>query len=347
MPAAVIGTSSCESRPASPIRSVLLIVNPRSGRGRAGRMAGELVEALRGAGLAVQRVDLGTPEAARLVAAGADVEESGAGVAALGEGGSVAAVVVGGDGTVHSCAGLLARAGIAVYHVPTGTENLFARQFGMRAAAGAVVEALRRGRTMAVDVGECAAADSVRSESEDGGGARDAAPPRAFLVVGSVGFDAGVIHRLAAARRGAISHWSYVGPIARELMQHRAPVFSIDVDGRRVVEGVRGVAIVANCRQYAMRIDPAARAEMNDGVLDLVFFPARWLMSVSAWAVLARLRLHHRRSALVTARGREIHVKATGGRAVLQLDGEAVGRADATEGAWRFTIRPSALQVLA
>lgn len=340
---------------ASPaIRAVLLIVNPRSGRGRAARVAARLVDRLSAAGLEVHRIDLGTPEAARLT----DAADASAGLAPGGD--ASAAVVVGGDGTMHSLAGLLARTGTPVYHVPTGTENLFARQFGMRAAAPAVLRALRGGRTTMVDLAECAPIpfgppdtpdpSHPRAGTLEGDASerpRGAAAPRPFLIVGSVGFDAGVIHRLAAARHGAISRASYLAPIARELLTHRAPELSIVVDGRPLVSESRGLALIANSRQYAMRLDPAHRADMNDGLLDLVFFPARRLAALTGWAVLARLRLHHRHGAIVLARGGDIRIQAADGRAVLQLDGEAVGDREATQGAWRFGIRSGALRVLA
>lgn len=340
---------------ASPaIRAVWLIVNPRSGRGRAGRIAARLVDHVGAAGFEVRRIDLGTPEAARLTAAeNAENASSGGRLAPDG----AAAVVVGGDGTMHSLAGLLARTGTPVYHVPTGTENLFARQFGMRAASAAVVCALRTGRTTMVDIAECAPIppDAVAPSDPLAGAPPPtaderppgAAAPRPFLIVGSVGFDAGVIHRLAAARRGAISRASYLGPIASELFTHRAPALSITVDGRQLVREARGLALVANSRQYALRLDPAHRADMHDGLLDVVFFPARRLAALTGWAVLARLRLHHGRAGFVAARGRDVRINAADGRAVLQLDGEAVGDRESTQGAWRFDVRPGALRVLA
>jgi diacylglycerol kinase family enzyme len=149
------------------------------------------------------------------------------------------------------------------------------------------------------------------------GGRRDEFP---FLLMCGVGPDAGVIERLTALRKKAIGHMAYVEPVAREILSPRLPRLTVEVDGARVVDGRHGMLIVANCRQYGARLDPAERASMTDGKLDVVFMPCRTSLGAVWWCV--RLKMGLRGSGRGYWQGREVVVKAIGA-AVYQLDGDA------------------------
>lgn len=63
-------------------------------------------------------------------------------------------VVGGGDGTIATAAGLLARTGIALGVLPLGTTNNFARSLGLPMDLAAAVAVLRNGKVADVDLGE-------------------------------------------------------------------------------------------------------------------------------------------------------------------------------------------------
>lgn len=216
--------------------------------------------------------------------------------------GAAALVCVGGDGTLHYALRDAAEAGVPVCVVPFGTENLFARQFGMRGGKS-LADRLRGAEVQEVDLGRVARGGEARL----------------FAIMVSMGPDASVIHRLARVRRGPISHLSYARPALAEAAAPALVPLRVEVDGRLIVDGRHGVLVVANSRQYAARIDPAAEASMTDGLLDVVFMPARTALGVVAWAARARLR---RMGNAVSARGRNVQVKAVGGAS--QVDGEAL-----------------------
>lgn len=216
------------------------------------------------------------------------------------------AVVVGGDGAVRLVGPLAARAGAAIYHFPCGTENLFAREFGMTRSADQLVAALERNRCCEVDMGT--------------------ANGRPFLLMASVGFDAEVVHDLAARRRGAISHLSYVGPMLRLVRSWRPAVLRVEVDGRAVVSDERGCVIVANSRQYASRLNPAGEAKMDDGLLDVVWLPMRNVGDVLDWAARLRLGRAHAEGRLGLWRGREVVITAETAQRY-QVDGDVGGAA--------------------
>jgi diacylglycerol kinase family enzyme len=91
-----------------------------------------------------------------------------------------------------------------------------------------------------------------------------------------------------------------------------------------VLEGARGTLVVANSRQYALRIDPARRADMSDGLLDLVFLPGRGAASMALWGLRCRLRRPIERRGAVYLTGREVRITSEE-PAPYQIDGDSPG----------------------
>ncbi|MFM7261216.1 MAG: diacylglycerol/lipid kinase family protein [bacterium] len=274
--------------------SVVILFNPVSGSGRALAAAERLAQGLRAAGVEVRLL----PTERR--AAHAWLTPALAGARAL--------VVAGGDGAVRMSAVEAARASVPLWHAPCGTENLFARTFGMTSEPADVARALAVGRTAQVDLG--------RADDES------------FAIMASVGFDAEVVHFLAARRTGAISHLSYVRPILELARSWRANHLAWEIDGEREQLG-HGMVVVGNMRAYGVRLNPAAEAVHDDGLLDAVFIPAHRAMDLLAWAPLLRLGLAHRLPDWVAAHGgghrmrRGARIELTADPAArLQLDGD-------------------------
>jgi diacylglycerol kinase family enzyme len=136
----------------------------------------------------------------------------------------------------------------------------------------------------------------------------------------SIGPDASVVHRLDRRRNGPISHRSYIRPILAEAIRPVLPRLTVHADGVEVIRDEPGLLVVANSRHYALRADPAPRANCSDGLLDLVFFPASSATRVAFWLVRARLRLTR---GCTQARARVVTISTSDQRARLQVDGEA------------------------
>ncbi|XHC26255.1 MAG: diacylglycerol/lipid kinase family protein [Phycisphaerales bacterium] len=227
---------------------LVIVFNPISGRGEGPRLAQVLQRELgtRGDGHEVVLFEVG-PAAVRrdLVPVLEGQPEPGANSKRTHPADGL--IVIGGDGTVHSCAKPAAVTSTPLYHFPTGTENLFAREFGMdrdlrtvRAAIDNLMQHELAGRPMPrIDLAECNG--------------------RSFLLMASVGVDANIVNRLCRKRTGRISHFSYAPHILAELIRPWSRPMTITVDGQTVVERRKGMAVVANSRQYAMRVDPAQR----------------------------------------------------------------------------------------
>ncbi len=309
---------------------VVVLFNPRSGRGKAVGAAHELVRGLTQAGHTVALLE--TKPASESTEVAQALRDAGGAAAAL--------IVVGGDGTVLSASAFAVESGAPLYHYPMGTENLFGRAFGMTGTIDDVLKALCNHeerlasgqQAPVVDIGVCNG--------------------RAFLVMASVGFDANVVHRVARRRGTSISHMSYVPHILREcLAPHSRPV-TIRVDGREVVAGRCGMVIVANSKHYAMRSNPARNADMTDGLLDVCFMPTRHPLTAMLWLQRAKWGMHMDSKQAVHVRGECIEVTTTGSALPFQLDGEAPPPLDEAAGhnapttPMTLTVRPGALPVL-
>lgn len=289
-----------------------MLQNARSGRGRAPAAVAVAAAALREHGHEVSSLVVGESHG-RL----AD-ELPGAGLL----------ILAGGDGTVHKAAEHAIRHRVPIYHLPCGNENLLAREFGMSCEAGRLVRAVSGGNIIQVDVGHAC---------EPGAGAS------LFVLMCSLGPDAGVIERLTSSRIKANGHSAYLGPVFRELLRPRLPMLRVRVDGRSMVNGERGLLVVANCRQYGFRVDPAHLASMTDGRLDAVFMPCRTSLGALRWLARARQGRHAAHPALRYWRGHEIVVQAQG---PYQLDGDAPATGSHLYGELTLTLQPRALDIL-
>ncbi len=294
---------------------LVLVFNAQSGRGRGRAAATAAADHLRSAGHDVTSVQL-SPELTQ-----ADLIERARGAGAL--------IAMGGDGTVSFVVGAAVAADVPIYHAPLGTENLFAREFQMRVEPEAIGRAVAAGRVRRIDLARCAG--------------------RQVLLVVSFGPDAGVIHRLARVRRGAISHRTYAGPILAELRQLAFTRHTVTVDGAAMECAEPSIVIVANSRQYAGRLDPARNARMDDGLLDVVILPYRTRAGLMGWAPRLRLGPEAVRKSILRRRGEHVRVEAINGPLVGQIDGEAIeptalapGEAALAE----ITIEPGVVPVL-
>lgn len=293
---------------ASNVVSIAVVFNPVSGSGRAASVARRLERELRASGRGVTLVESRPGRATDWLERPLE--------------GAECVVVAGGDGAVRLVAKRVAERRIPLWHAPCGTENLFARAFGMRACAKEILAALARGRHRAIDLA------SAGSEP--------------FAIMAGIGFDASVVHALSAGRRGAISHLSYARPIAACLRSWRAPEVRWTIDGEREALG-RGMVVIGNLPQYGGRLNPAAGATPDDGLLDAVFLPADSAWSLATWVPLLWSGLHRRHRALRERQGREIRIELSE-PALVQVDGDPAGRAPVPE--VEISVQGRSLQVL-
>jgi diacylglycerol kinase family enzyme len=184
---------------------------------------------------------------------------------------AAAAIVWGGDGTVHEVANGLAGSGVPILACPAGTENLLAKELRIPSDPRRIVDVIRHGQIVDCDVGRI--------------------NDRNFLLIIGVGFDGEVVRRLTAIRTGHISHLSYFWPIWRTFWEHDFPRMRIAIDGELAFDDF-GLAFIGNISRYAVGLRICRDARFDDGLLDLVVFSCREQTGLLLHAAWTLLRLH-------------------------------------------------------
>lgn len=269
-----------------------IVFNPNAGRGRSPLLAADVSRALERCGMTSRRLTIGQYLSA-------PIDPSPRCVCTLG-----------GDGTVRAIVEALAlqhadrSPPIAV--VALGTANLIARHLNLPWNADGgfdrLVDAITAGQTRAMDI--------------------PTANGSPFLLMCSCGFDAQVVHELAAHRSGPISKFTYIPALARSWLGFHGNVIEVHADGKLIFGPEPAMVVVANAPEYGTGFTLNPNATSNDGVLDLTIFSMQERIHLisTAWAAVTGT-VGKAAALMTTARS----VKLLGDSPV-QIDGEAFGR---------------------
>jgi YegS/Rv2252/BmrU family lipid kinase len=216
-------------------RRYRLLVNPSAGSGRARRRLPAVEAALAAAGAEYELVV--TESIEHGIGAAREAVERG-----------MVPVVMSGDGLIGKVGGLLAGGDVPLGVIPGGRGNDFARVLGIPTDPAAAVSVLLADDTRRVDVGE---ADGVR-----------------FLCIASCGFDSDA-NRIANDAKWVRGPLVYAYAAIRALAQWKSATFTLTADGERRTFSGYSVA-VANSKAYGGGMFIAPRAELDDGLLDIV-----------------------------------------------------------------------------
>ncbi|WBQ07371.1 diacylglycerol/lipid kinase family protein [Kribbella sp. CA-293567] len=271
-------------------RRIALVVNPTSGRGLGARVAPVVRAELETGGLTVDEYTTTCAEdvgriAAEVIASGAD-----------------AVALIGGDGTVHLGAQVLAGSGMAFGVIPAGTGNDFARGIGVplkdpKAAAALIVT----GRTRAVDLAT--------------------AKDEYITTVVAGGFDS-LVNKRANAMSWPKGNARYTLATLAELRTFTPISYVLTVDGE-VLETDAMLIAVGTGPTYGGGLQICAGAEIDDGLLDItVIKPVSRLTLLQMFPKLAK-GSHVGHPAVHTLRGRSVRLEAAGVTAY--GDGEILG----------------------
>ncbi len=165
-------------------------------------------------------------------------------------------VAAGGDGTVSLVVNLTP-AEIPIAIMPLGTENLLAKQLGVKPDADFVFRVVCSGRPTSIDAGD--------------------ANGRLFLLMAGCGFDAEVVQRLHRVRKGHIHRLSYAKPILDSIRSYEYPELRVYCEPRPEAdqgpEAIRARWVFAvNLPRYAGGLQIAPQASGSDGLLDVCTF---------------------------------------------------------------------------
>ncbi len=271
-------------------RKVALVVNPTSGRGLGARVAPVVRAELEAGGLTVEEYTTTCAEdvgriSAEVIASGAD-----------------AVALVGGDGTIHLGAQVLAKSGLPFGVIPAGTGNDFARGIGVplknpKAAAALIVG----GRTRSVDLGT--------------------AKDEYITTVVAGGFDS-LVNKRANAMTWPKGNARYTLATLAELRTFEPISYVVTVDGE-VIETDAMLVAVGTGPTYGGGLQICAGAEIDDGLLDVTIIkPVSRLTLLQMFPKLAK-GSHVGHPKLHTLRGRSVRLEAAGVTAY--ADGEILG----------------------
>lgn len=288
---------------------VTIIVNPRSGRGRAGRLLPQVSDAL---------TRLLPDSEIRVVRTRdyADARDRAYATVAASkrpEGGwrPDVLVMMGGDGMaslgLNACAGSHVQLGV----IPAGTGDDFARGVGIPRKPMAAARAIASGITRRIDL------TSVTGKIADGSEQR---------YVGSIvssGYDAKVNYRVNHARLN-LGSASYGGAVLTEIAQLKPIEYRLHVDGE-YLETEAILVAVGNAGYAGGGVHLCPRADPADGLLDLTI-----IKPVSRWTLIRLFPLLFSGNfidhpAISHLRAREVHLAGDG--LVPMADGEDLGDA--------------------
>ena len=295
-----------------------IVANAGSGRGAGRRKVERLVVELRRRGLPA-RVAWTVAERADLVAESAR------------DGGCHCLVAAGGDGTVAALVNECP--GVPITVLPTGTENLFARHFGLSRDPKTLAATIAEGGLARIDLGLNGS--------------------RRFALMAGIGFDADVVarHHLGRLGRAGVvrptSRSAYVDSVLRSSWQYGFPSLTVTItDPGREETLVGSSAFLFNLPRYALGLPFAPSAQGDDGWLDLVVFRNAGPFQALHYLWLVVRNLHLDRPGIYHRKVRRAVVSSTEAVPV-QLDGDPGGYLAAeAEAPWTVEVLPREIDVI-
>jgi diacylglycerol kinase (ATP) len=221
---------------------------------------------------------------------------------------TAAFVIVGGDGTVREAVSGPAPPEKPLWVLPTGTENLFAKELGYSANFVDFVEALASRRVACCDLAFLNG--------------------RPFLTIAGFGFDADAVVRLHNQRQGHIHHLSYFWPLWRTFWEHRFPSIRVVADGKEIWLG-RSMVFIGNLARYALGLKILSRARWNDGLLDVCILPCTGRIQFVTRAIAIAAGRHDTSTHVIYRQCRSLRLESPS-KVAVQLDGDPGGRLPAT-----------------
>ena len=286
---------------------VAIVMNPASGSGGGRSLLAALSAQLAGRGME-----------ARVFATQASGDERRQAELAL-EAGATAIVCVGGDGTLSEVVGAMAGKDAALYIVPSGTGNDFARAFGLPREPVAALAAQLDGTPERIDLG------TINGKP--------------FLNVSGSGFDVEVLRKTEELKSVYPGETAYRKAVLAVVSRYRAMEAELSIDGGPFERRRVTIAEFAN-GQYiggGMRVAPDARE--NDGLLDVVTVVPVWHGLIPLLLPLFILGVHVRLPLARSVRAREAVLRCKG--MTVNIDGRLEQMDEA-----RYAVLPGALRVM-
>ena len=296
------------------MQGTLFLVNPQAGSGRAGRIWDELRAAMPEIA-AADAIVAADPEAA-----GRELDRRLAGPVER-------VISIGGDGSIHLAVNRLLRSGrhdIPLGLVPAGTGSDLARTLGLPRDPKKALDRALTAVPRPIDV--------IEVET-------DAGDRRYVLNVASAGISGRVDELVNAQPKRSAT--AFLTATLRALGSYRPFACRVEADGEPWVEGGVFVLAVANGRSFGKGMRIAPRAEVDDGLADVVLVRPmpRWQIPLRMPRIY--LGTHLDQPMVAWRRARRVRLEAAGPFPPFDVDGEVMPSGSAT-----FTVLAGALRFL-
>jgi YegS/Rv2252/BmrU family lipid kinase len=248
---------------------------------------------------------------------------------------------VGGDGTVCETANGLAMRilenGYGPEELPTfavipaGSGNDFARsEYGTELTTFGAINDISTGKytKQPFDVGKVLVGENKE--------------PKFFVNIASVGFDAEIVKNAERYKKNPLTRrFSYILSLLYTIFKFKGVDVEIECNGKVTSHKMLLMAI-ANGRYYGGGIKIAPKADMNDGLFDVISAPM--LSTLKVFTILPKLLngSHLKDKAVTFVRADRVSVKSNEGDILLNLDGELF-----TTDSADFEVLPSAMNLYA
>lgn len=206
-------------------------------------------------------------------------------------------VAVGGDGTINEIGSALIGSACTLAIIPYGSGNGLARSLKIPMNTIQAVKLINQFKTAKIDAAKL--------------------NEHYFFNMSGMGFDAHISHVFAKDKnRGLLG---YVKATFSELKNYRSKNYKIIIDGKTLEEDAF-ILSVANSSQYGNEAHIAPRAELQDGLLDLVIVKPFPLYLMPLLALRMFLKTADQSKYLISLQGKSILINRNNN--VIHLDGE-------------------------
>lgn len=286
---------------------MLFVVNPTAAGGRVGRSWPGVEQKLRKAMGGFDVIHTSVRGSATEIVRGALLQ------------GEDDVVLVGGDGLVNEGVnGFLqddepVREKARLSILPVGSGSDYARTLGIPIGLDHAEEILASDHFRKVDVGKATFRDLAGRQTT-----------RYFANILEAGAGGAVVDKVNRSSKPFGGRMAFTWAIITTLPSYRNEVTRVEVDGTMVAEEPMNSVVAANGRFYGSGLQPAPRAELDDGLFDVVLFG-----DIGFWKAVRNMgKLRRGELAdfpeVTYLRGREIVVSSEA-RVLAEMDGELVG----------------------
>lgn len=291
-------------------KTVAVIINPKSGKGKGGKSSVAVAAGLHRRGVNAAMLVAGSPEEAQEMARAAVAD----GIDAL--------VSAGGDGTVNLALQVVAGTSTPLGIIPLGTGNDNAELIGLDGDLDKALDAIADFDVRTIDLGHVRTSDGAT---------------RWFMGVLSSGFDSAVNER-ANQMRWPKGDARYLVGIVAELATFKPVPYVIRIDDVEI-RGRGMLVAVGNGTSYGGGMKVCAGAEQDDGLFNLTFLKEVGKLEFLRTFPKVYKGTHFEHEEVDQFQGRSVRLEAPD--QIVYADGERIGPLPAD-----IEMHPGALQVI-